>query len=444
MQDMFHLRASEIKAKDAPLAARMRPVSFAEFVGQEHVTGADRALRRAIEADKLPSVIFWGPPGSGKTTLASIIAWTTRSNFSPVSAVSSGVADLRRVVDEAEKRLGLSGQRTVLFIDEIHRFNKAQQDAILPYVEDGTVTLIGATTENPSFEVISPLLSRSQVIVLRPLSDDEIRTIILRALRDSLKGLGSMNLSMDEEALGYLVNIADSDARQALNLLEIAANITVPDQQGKRRISSEILEDVTQHRALKYDKGGEHHYDNISALHKTLRGSDPDAALYWLARMLEAGEDPLFVARRLIRFASEDVGLADPQALTIAMSAQQAVHFVGMPEAKLALAQAVVYLAAAPKSNSLYTAYEKVAADLEKTLSEPVPLHLRNAPTKLMKDLGYGKGYKYAHQYEEHFVRQQNLPDAIKDQVYYNPSGQGFEAEVLKRLKSWWPERYRQ
>jgi len=442
MQDMFEDRARKIKSKQAPLASRMRPVSLDEFVGQEHIVGPGKALRQAIEADRLPSLILWGPPGSGKTTLASIIAGTTRSFFAPVSAVSAGVADLRRIVDEAGKRLGPDGQRTVLFIDEIHRFNKAQQDAILPYVEDGTVIMIGATTENPSFEVVSPLLSRSQVVVLRPLSDDEVRTIILRACRDSLRGLGNMGIDMDDEALDYLVSMADHDARQALNYLELAASIVKPDGGGRRHLKLDILQDAVGRRALKYDKSGEGHYDTISALHKTLRGSDPDAALYWLGRMLEAGEDPLYIARRLVRFASEDIGMADPQALVIAMAAQQAVHFVGMPEANLALAQAAVYLACAPKSNSLYQAYGKVQADIAGSSSEPVPLHLRNAVTGLMKDIGYGKGYKYAHRFEGHFVRQQNLPDSIKDRRYYFPSDQGFEKEVLRRLAGWWPERF--
>lgn len=439
---MFGERGKDLKDRGAPLAARMRPAGFDEFIGQEHVTGPESAFRRSIEADRLPSVIFWGPPGSGKTTLASIIALTTKSYFSAVSAVSSGVADLRKVVNEAEKRLGLTGQKTVLFIDEIHRFNKAQQDAILPFVEDGTVTLIGATTENPSFEVVSPLLSRCQVITLRSLNDDEIRAIILRAVKDSLKGLGKLNISIDEDAFGYLVSMADHDARQALNYLEMAANSVDPGDQGERRITISIIEDVVQHRALKYDKDGSYHYDTISALHKTMRGSDPDAAIYWLGRMVEAGEDPLYIARRLIRFASEDIGMADPQALVIAMSAQQAVHFVGMPEARLALAQAVVYLAVAPKSNSLYAAYNEAASDISKAGDETVPLHLRNAVTSLMKESGYGEGYKYAHHYKGHFVRQQNLPDSLKNRRYYHPGDQGFEAEVTRRLKYWWPERF--
>jgi len=433
-----------MKSREAPLAARMRPVSFEEFVGQEDVVGPGKALRQAIEADKLPSVILWGPPGSGKTTLASIIARTTSSCFAPVSAVSAGVAELRKAVEEAGKRLGLHGQRTVLFIDEIHRFNKAQQDAILPYVEDGTVILIGATTENPSFEVITPLLSRAQVVLLKPLSESEIRVIINRALTDKVRGLGNMNVIIDDEAAEHLVIVADHDARRALNYLETAASITRPGENNQRRITLGILKGAVGYRALKYDKSGEGHYDTISALHKTLRGSDPDAALYWLGRMVEAGEDPLYIARRLIRFATEDIGMADPQALLIAMTAQQAVHFVGMPEANLALAEAVVYLATAPKSNSLYSAYSKVQRDIAGTSNEPVPLHLRNAVTGLMKEVGYGKDYKYAHEYEGHFVRQQNLPDSLNGKLYYRPGKLGYEKEVTQRMRSWWPERFKE
>ncbi len=442
MQDMFTARADGLKKENAPLAAKMRPQNFDEFVGQEHIIGKGRALRQSIEADKLPSVILWGPPGSGKTTLARIIASSTRSFFAPISAVSAGVGDLRKVAREATERLGLSSQRTILFIDEIHRFNKAQQDAVLPYVEDGTLTLIGATTENPSFEVVSPLLSRCQVIILRPLDDGQLRIIFNRAIKDEERGLGKLNLEVDDDALDFLVTLADHDARQGLNFLEIAANAASPDKQNKRKITLSLLEEVIGSRALKYDKSGDAHYDAISALHKTLRGSDPDAGLYWLGRMLEAGEDPLYIARRLIRFATEDVGLADPNALVVAMAAQQAVHFVGMPEAELALAELVVYLATAPKSNALYTAFNRVREDIKKSSAEPVPLHLRNAPTKLMKEIGYGKGYKYAHDHEGHFVRQQNLPDSIKNRRYYYPGTEGFEGEIMKRLQNWWPERF--
>ena len=434
--DLFELRREEQLSQEAPLAARMRPRGFSEFVGQEHLIGEGRVLRKAIEADQPPSIIFWGPPGSGKTTIAYIIANVTKSHFSPISAVAAGVADLRRIVEEAKERRGLYGQKTILFIDEIHRFNKAQQDAILPYVEEGTITLIGATTENPSFEVISPLLSRCRIFTLNPLSDEEINLIIRQALEDRERGLGRMKVEVKEEALKHLICMSNGDARVGLNALEMAVLAAEPSDDGKLHLDLSAIEDALQHRALLYDKAGEEHYNLISALHKSLRGSDPDAALYWLGRMLQAGEDPLYVARRLIRFASEDVGMADPQALVVAVVAQQAAHFVGMPEGDLALAQAVVYLATAPKSNSLYKAYSKVGEDIESTRAEPVPLHLRNPATRLMKGLGYGKGYKYPHDFPEHFVTEQYLPQNLKGRRYYEPSDQGFEKEVGKRLKA--------
>ena len=436
--DMFEHQFEQQKGREAPLASRMRPATFHEFVGQEHLIGKGRVLRKAIDAGQVPSVILWGPPGSGKTTLAYIIANTTSSHFSPISAVSAGVADLRRIIEEAKERRKVYQQKTILFIDEIHRFNKAQQDAILPFVEDGTVTLIGATTENPSFEVTSPLLSRCQVLTLNPLTNDEIRLIILRALKDSLKGLSSLNLEVAADALSHLITMSNNDARVALNTLELAALTTPPDADGKRHVSLSTIEDALQHRALRYDKDGDQHYDLISALHKSMRGSDPDAALYWLARMLEAGEDPLYIARRLVRFASEDVGMADPQALVVTMAAQQAVHFIGMPEGNLALAEAAVYLATAPKSNSLYQAYSRVQEEIKQGSSESVPLHLRNPVTPLMKEVGYGQGYKYAHDYPEHFVEQQNLPDSLQGKQYYSPSDQGYEKQVKARLKAWW------
>jgi putative ATPase len=423
-----------------PLAARMRPQTFAEFVGQEHLVAEGRVLRKCIEADQLPSMVFWGPPGSGKTTLAHIIANVTRAQFSPLSAVSAGVADLRRVIGEAKKRLQSSGKRTILFVDEIHRFNKAQQDAVLPFVENGTVTFIGATTENPSFEVIAPLLSRCRVFRLNLLSDNEIRLIVERAIKDVERGLGKFQITIGEEALRHLVTVSSGDARVSLNALEMAAFATVPDSDGSRSIGLSAIEEALQHRALLYDKSGDQHYDLISALHKSLRGSDPDAALYWLGRMLEAGEDPLYIARRLVRFASEDVGVADPQALVIAVAAQQAVHFVGLPEGNLALAQAVVYLAAAPKSNSLYQAYSRVQKDIQHGRNEPVPLHLRNPVTGLMRETGYGRGYKYAHDYPDHFVKQQNLPPSLQGKRYYVPTEQGYEKEIADRLKKWWGE----
>jgi len=421
-----------------PLAARMRPQTFVEFVGQQHLVAEGRVLRKCIEADQLPSMVFWGPPGSGKTTLAHIIANVTRAQFSPLSAVSAGVADLRSVIGEAKKRLKSSGQRTILFVDEIHRFNKAQQDAVLPFVENGTVTFIGATTENPSFEVIAPLLSRCRVFRLNLLSDEEVRLIVERAIKDVERGLGKLQITISEEALRHLVTMSNGDARVALNALEMAASATVPDASGLLSINLSAIEEALQHRALLYDKSGDQHYDLISALHKSLRGSDPDAALYWLGRMLEAGEDPLYIARRLVRFASEDVGVADPQALVIAVAAQQAVHFIGLPEGNLALAEAVVYLAAAPKSNSLYQAYSRVQEDIQQGRNEPVPLHLRNPVTDLMRQMGHGQGYKYAHDYTDHFVKQQNLPTAIQGKHYYVPTEQGYEKEIADRLKKWW------
>ncbi len=436
--DMFERRFEEEKRKEAPLAARMRPSTFVEFAGQEHLVGEGRVLRKAIESGKLPSIVLWGPPGSGKTTLAYIIASTTDSHFSPISAVSAGVADLRRIIEEARERRKLHQQKTILFIDEIHRFNKAQQDAILPFVEDGTITLIGATTENPSFEVTSPLLSRCQVLTLNALGDKEIGEIIMRAMKDGDNGLGGLNVELEPEAMDHLVKMSKGDARIALNALEMAALTTPPNAKGKRLIPLPTIEEAIQHPALRYDRAGDQHYDLISALHKSIRGSDPDASLYWLARMLEAGEDPLFIARRLVRAASEDIGMADPQALVVAMAAQQAVHFIGMPEGNLALAEAAVYLATAPKSNSLYEAYSKVQDEIKRGADDSVPLHLRNPVTPLMKQVGYGKGYKYAHDYPGHFVEQQNLPESLQGKQFYYPGEQGYEKQVSAQLRAWW------
>jgi len=426
--------------QDMPLAARMRPRGFDEFIGQEHLVASGKVFRSCIESDKLPSIILWGPPGSGKTTLAFIIASITSSHFTSLSAVSAGVADLRRTIDEARKRMKLSHHRTILFVDEIHRFNKAQQDAVLPFVEDGTVTFIGATTENPSFEVIAPLLSRCRTFRLNLLNEKAVSQIVEQARVDMERGIGKHKVNISGEALQHLVTMANGDARMALNALEMTAAATTANSNGERNIDLPAVEETLQHRALLYDKKGEEHYDLISALHKSLRGSDADASLYWLGRMLEGGETPFYIIRRLVRFASEDVGMADPQALTIALAAQQAVHFIGMPEGKLAIAQVVVYLATAPKSNSLYKAYSNVEADIKKSFNEPVPLHLRNPVTGLMRQMEYGKGYKYAHDYADHFVKQQNLPDSLQGKRYYIPSNQGYEKKIADRIKRWWGE----
>jgi putative ATPase len=439
--DMFEKQAENQQLQGAPLATRMRPKDLNGYVGQEHLMAKGRVLRRAIEADRIPSMIFWGPPGCGKTTLANVIANHTGSVFAPVSAVSATVADLRRIVGQAQERRKVHGQRTILFIDEIHRFSKTQQDAVLPYVEDGTITLIGATTENPSFEVTSPLLSRSRVVPLKPLTPGEIQVLVQRALSDKFLGIGALNAELAPEAMEHLIGASNNDARMSLNTLEIAALSTSPNEQGKRVITLPVIEDAMQKRAVQYDRVGEQHYDLISALHKSMRDSDPDASIYWVAMMLEGGEDPLYIARRMIRFASEDIGMADPQALVIAMAAQQAVHFIGMPEGNLALAQAAVYLATAPKSNSLYAAYSKVQEAIKRGASESVPMNIRNAPTQLMKDLGYGKGYKYAHDYTDHKVDQQHLPDGQQDQKFYNPGMQGFENEIWNRYKQWQAKR---
>ena len=424
--------------KEAPLAARMRPRSFDEFVGQDHIVGPGRVLRRAIEADKVPSLILWGPPGSGKTTLANLIAGVTRSHFDPISAVTSGVAELRRAVDQSQERRAMYSQRTILFIDEIHRFNKAQQDVILPHVENGTFTLIAATTENPSFEVIAPLLSRCRVFTLHQLSDEQVESIVLHSIGDEERGLSNLRVEIEPEAMKLLVNVANGDARVALNGLETAAHATAPNDDRGRHIDLETIEDALQQRAILYDKAGEQHYDTISAFIKSVRGSAPDAALYWLGRMIEAGEDPMFIARRLVILASEDIGLAEPMALPLAVAAQQAVHFIGMPEGRIPLAEATVYLATAPKSNSAYAALNRAMEDVRKSRNDPVPLHLRNAATGLMERMGYGKSYKYAHDYEGHFVLQDYLPPSLKERRYYEPSEEGREKGLADQMQRLW------
>jgi len=418
----------------------MRPKRIEDFVGQEELLGEGRILNKLFLQKKIPSLLLWGPPGSGKTTLAQILAQNISADFTFFSAVLSGVKEVRKIVARAKERKETESIQTILFVDEIHRFNKAQQDAFLPHVEGGLFTLIGATTENPSFQVIAPLLSRCRVLVLKPLATAELKIILKNALADKKNGLGKENLEIEEKALEHICNLADGDARVGLNILEVAADLAEPSTETPDTsfvITVHAAEEASQKRHLKYDNAGEEHYNQISALHKSLRDSDPDGSLYWLARMLAAGEDPLYIARRLIRFASEDVGIADPQAISIAINCRDAYHIMGSPEGELALVQATVYLATAPKSNAIYKAYNDVVRDIKKTGSLPVPLHIRNAPTRLMRELDYGKGYHYAHDDTDGLVDQEHLPEKLSGRKYYHPTNRGYEALVKDRLTKW-------
>ena len=434
--DLFDRPASDAPKPPAPLADRMRPRRLDEVIGQEHLIAPGKVLRRALEGGALHSMILWGPPGTGKTTLAGLMAEVAGARFVTFSAVLSGVKEIRQVTAEAETERALRGRRTILFVDEIHRFNKAQQDAFLPHVEKGTIVLVGATTENPSFEVNAALLSRCRVYVLNPLGEDDLARILTRALRDGERGLAGTGVAAEPDALGLIARLANGDARSALNILELAVTLTQASNDGPR-VTEAAIREAAQRKALLYNKAGEEHYNLISALHKSLRDSDPDGSLYWLGRMLESGEDPLYVARRLVRFASEDVGNADPLALRLTLDAKEAYHFLGTPEGELALAQAVCYLALAPKSNSVYAAWNAVKDDIREKPVEPVPLHLRNAPTGLMAHQGYGREYQYAHDAPDALVDQEHLPDALRGRTYYRPTDRGAERELADRLKKW-------
>jgi len=435
--DLFNQNPAFEPGDQAPLATRMRPRTLEEFVGQEHILGPGKLLRRLIEEDRLSSTIFWGPPGSGKSTLAAIIARRTASHFENFSAVTSGVPELRKVIAAATERRRFHGKKTLLFVDEIHRFNKAQQDAFLPHVENGTVILIGATTENPYFEVNSPLISRSRIFVLERLREEHLKTLAKRALEDEERGLGRLRVHLEPEALSHLVDVANGDARILLNTLELAALSAPPQEGGGRTVTLALIEEALQQRLLSYDKSGDNHYDIVSAFIKSMRGSDPDAALYWMMRMLEAGEDPRFIARRVVIHAAEDVGLADPMALVVATAAAHAVEHVGMPEARIPLTEAVLYIACAPKSNSVVTAIGRALKDVQQGQTLPVPMHLRDTSYPGAQRLGHGKGYRYPHDFPDHYVDQSYLPEGVKTQDYYEPSDQGHESRIKQRLRLW-------
>ncbi|HEX6922380.1 MAG TPA: AAA family ATPase [Bacillales bacterium] len=428
--DLFDYASKE----KGPLASRMRPRTLDEFTGQDHIVGEGRLLRRSIEADQLSAMIFFGPPGTGKTTLARIIANTTSAHFQQLNAVTSGVSDIRDITKEAKERLKIHEKKTVLFIDEIHRFNKGQQDALLPFVEDGTIILIGATTESPMFEINPALLSRSRLFRFEPLTDGHIREIIIKTIKDEERGFGDYDIDIDKEAVDHLVDVADGDARSALNAIELAVLTTKPDADGTIQITLEVAEESIQQRVLQYDKKGDNHYDTISAFIKSMRGSDPDATLYWLAKMIYAGEDPRFIARRIYVHAAEDIGLADPNALLVAQSASYAVEFIGMPEARIPLAEAALYIATAPKSNAVISGIDSALAAVKKEKSGQVPVHLRDTHYKGSEQLGHGQGYKYPHNFENGFVPQQYLPDAMEEKTLYKPAGRGYEKTVAKRL----------
>ena len=441
--DLFDHKITSTFNKSAPLAARMRPRDFSDFIGQEHVIGENTPLRQSLEVGGIPSFILWGPPGTGKTSLANIVAKSSGYHFQMLSAVTVGVSELRASIKQARERLGMESQRTILFIDEIHRFNKSQQDVILPHVEDGTVVLIGATTENPSFEVISPLLSRCRVYTLTELNESNILRILKRAISDRERGLGIHESVIDDSALMLISKVSSGDARWALNTLELAVD-SLSGQKISEKITRDTVKKIVQDKSLRYDKGGDNHYDTISAFIKSIRASDPDSSVYWLARMLMAGEDPNFIARRLVISASEDIGLADPRALTVAVAAQQAVHFIGMPEGRIPLSQATLYLACAPKSNSAYKAINEAMREVSNSGDRQVPLHLRNAVTKLMEESGYGENYIYPHDYEGHFKISNNLPEELSDSRFYEPSDLGYEKFISDRLQEWWQGKYNQ